>query len=393
MDKLFAAAQTALDALTALGAEKAGVRAQDSETLELNALGGEFTLMRSLLDRELSLTAIREGKRGTAKVNRLDADAIRQAAEECMAVAASGEADPAWDLAPAPETGDFSSGSPAADADRLFERSRELLESIAKEYPRVIVEEMITEHRLTREVYLNTVGSRFSNTEGYYSASLTFSGHEGDRATSFFGSGVTVPDLEKPFLALGALANDLESAERSLDAELTQGTHMGDILVHPDLLMDRLRDIMEWKNLFIVNGYGHSPVTPEAMYDWLITYGLGLFLATATAYFRDMMQFVSIALQVWFWMTPIVYFRELVERIASFGPTLLLANPLYYLSRSYQILFYENVVYFDFLPQGLLPAQKVFFPTLGILLLCGLAFSLFGSLVYLKLKKELPDQI
>ena len=226
MDKLFAAAQTALDALTALGAEKAGVRAQDSETLELNALGGEFTLMRSLLDRELSLTAIREGKRGTAKVNRLDADAIRQAAEECMAVAASGEADPAWDLAPAPETGDFSSGSPAADADRLFERSRELLESIAKEYPRVIVEEMITEHRLTREVYLNTVGSRFSNTEGYYSASLTFSGHEGDRATSFFGSGVTVPDLEKPFLALGALANDLESAERSLDAELTQGTHM-----------------------------------------------------------------------------------------------------------------------------------------------------------------------
>lgn len=238
MDKLFAAAQTALDALTALGAEKAGVRAQDSETLELNALGGEFTLMRSLLDRELSLTAIREGKRGTAKVNRLDADAIRQAAEECMAVAASGEADPAWDLAPAPETGDFSSGSPAADADRLFERSRELLESIAKKYPRVIVEEMITEHRLTREVYLNTVGSRFSNTEGYYSASLTFSGHEGDRATSFFGSGVTVPDLEKPFLALGALANDLESAERSLDAELTQGTHMGDILVHPDLLME-----------------------------------------------------------------------------------------------------------------------------------------------------------
>ena len=124
-----------------------------------------------------------------------------------------------------------------------------------------------------------------------------------------------------------------------------------------------------------------------------ITYGLGIFLATATAYFRDMTQFVGIALQVWFWMTPIVYFRELTERIVSFGPVLLLANPLYYLSRAFQILFYENVVYYDFLAQGLMPAQKSFLPTLGILLLCGLVFSILGSLFYAKLKKELPDQI
>jgi ABC-type polysaccharide/polyol phosphate export permease len=125
----------------------------------------------------------------------------------------------------------------------------------------------------------------------------------------------------------------------------------------------------------------------------LMTYGLGIFLATATAYFRDMMQFVSIALQVWFWMTPIVYFRELTERIVSFGPMLLLANPLYYLSRAFQILFYENVVYYDFLPQKLLPSQSSFFPTLGVLLLCGIVFTVLGNLFYLKLKKELPDQI
>ena len=237
-DKLFAAAQSALAALTALGAEKASVRAQDSETVELNALGGEFTLMRTLLDRELSLTAIRDGRRGTARVNRADEEAIRRAAEDCMAVAASGESDPAWDLAPVPETGDFVSGTPAADPDRLFDRSRELLDGIAKTYPRVIVEEMITEHRLTREVYLNSAGARFTNTEGFYTAELTFSGHEGDQATSFYGSAVTAPDLEKPFLALGTLANDLRSAERSLDAETTQGTFMGDILAHPDLLME-----------------------------------------------------------------------------------------------------------------------------------------------------------
>ena len=238
MEKLLAAARAALDALTALGAEKAGANVQDTETVELNALGGEFTLMRTLLDRSLTLTAIKDGRKGTARVNRLDPEAIRRAAEDCMAVAASGEADPAWDLAPVPETGDFVSGSPRSDPDRLFERSRELLDAITEGYPRVIVEEMITEHRLTREVYLNTVGSRFTDVSGHYGVDLMFSGHEGDRATSFFGSSVTVPDLEKPFLELGALANDLNSAERSLDAETTQGACMGDILVHPDLLAE-----------------------------------------------------------------------------------------------------------------------------------------------------------
>ena len=240
MDKLFQAAQAALDALLALGADKASVQAASGETVELNALGGEFTLMRTLLDQSLSLTAIKGGRRGTAKLNRLDGDAIRQGAEDCLAVAESGDADPAWDLAPAPETGDFISGTPSADPDRLFDRSKELLEDIGQKFPHVIVEEMITEHKTETEVYLNSVGSRFTNRVGRYGVDLMFSGHEGDTATSFFGSSVSVPDLEKPFLELGTLANDLEAAERSLVSETTQGSRMGDILVHPDLLAEFL---------------------------------------------------------------------------------------------------------------------------------------------------------
>ena len=241
MDKLFQAAQAALDALLALGADKASVQAASGETVELNALGGEFTLMRTLLDQSLSLTAIKGGKRGTAKLNRLDGDAIRQGAEDCLAVAESGDADPAWDLAPAPETGDFVSGTPSADPDRLFDRSKELLEDIGQKFPHVIVEEMITEHKTETEVYLNSVGSRFTNRVGRYGVDLMFSGHDGDTATSFFGSSVSVPDLEKPFLELGTLANDLEAAERSLVSETTQGSRMGDILCTRTCWLDSRR--------------------------------------------------------------------------------------------------------------------------------------------------------
>lgn len=240
MEKLMTAAKAALEAMTALGADKASVRASSGETVELNALGGEFTLMRTLLDRSLVLTAIRDGKRGIARVNRLDEEAIRRAAEDCLGAAASGEADPAWDLAPAPETGDFVSGCLTAEPDRLFDRSKELLEAIGEKYPHVIVEEMVTEHKTEQEVYLNTVGSRFTSREGSYGVSVTFSAHDGDLGTSFFGSGAYAPDLEKPFLSLGTLENDLAAAESSLISETTQGSGLGDILVHPDLLAEFL---------------------------------------------------------------------------------------------------------------------------------------------------------
>jgi lipopolysaccharide transport system permease protein len=47
-----------------------------------------------------------------------------------------------------------------------------------------------------------------------------------------------------------------------------------------------------------------------------LCFGLALILATVTVFFRDVTQIVSIVLQVWFWLTPIVYHET------SLGPRL-----------------------------------------------------------------------
>ena len=116
----------------------------------------------------------------------------------------------------------------------------------------------------------------------------------------------------------------------------------------------------------------------------LFLYGIGLLLATLTAHFRDMPQFVSIALQLWFWVTPIVYLREQLAGLMSFAPALLAVNPLYHLTNLYQTILYRHVVLYDTLPNTLLPADNAFLGRLAGMAALGLALVVGASFFYNK---------
>lgn len=55
------------------------------------------------------------------------------------------------------------------------------------------------------------------------------------------------------------------------DKYMKKGIRMADIL-HFDTLAEKVRDIVEWKNI-TVTGYGHSPVDSAEIMKWLETYG------------------------------------------------------------------------------------------------------------------------
>jgi len=127
----------------------------------------------------------------------------------------------------------------------------------------------------------------------------------------------------------------------------------------------------------------------------VFTYGLGLLLATITAHFRDMPQIIGIVLQLWFWLTPIVYARDLMNVLAPWGigPVLLRINPLYHFTNLYQNILFKHVVYFDFLPNALVPPTDQFTAKLVLISALGLALVAAATLFYAKLRHELPDQI
>lgn len=112
-------------------------------------------------------------------------------------------------------------------------------------------------------------------------------------------------------------------------------------------------------------GIGLWALLPLLLIQLLFSMGLGLVLGVLGVFFRDVGQLSGLALQLWFWATPIVYPVGILP--AWLLPWMQL-NPMYHLVRGYQAVF-----------SGTGPPDWASLALLGVaaLLLCGYALSLF----------------
>lgn len=238
MKQLKNTASLALEALKNNGADKGQCNVGYSVTHEFNVDGGQFSLFRTLFDKHLVLTALKEGKKGTVRQNRYDDETIKALASECVATAASSVPDPAWDFAPYTENNDYVYGVIESDNEKLFERCKELLKDITERYPKIIVEQMIVKHKEICSVYANSNGVLCSEHCGYYNVDLMYSGHEGDKASSFFGGGFKTETLDKPFIEFATVDKDLSDVEKQIETSPVDGKFEGVMLLPPSSLSE-----------------------------------------------------------------------------------------------------------------------------------------------------------
>ena len=80
---------------------------------------------------------------------------------------------------------------------------------------------------------------------------------------------------------------------------------------------------------------------PVLLTQILFAMGLGLYLGILNIFFRDVSQAYSVILQIWFWITPIVYpLSVLPDYVQSY----MFLNPLAVIFQSYQAIFiYDKV--------------------------------------------------
>lgn len=232
------------EALQKAGAEKAQYTVMEKETHEFNVDGGEFSLFRTLFDRSLGITAYKDDKKGTITINRFDDKAIEEAAKNCIKSAESGIADEAYAIAPAEGKELFREGAYDPDIDLLFERTRELMGHIKERHPKILVEQMIVRHDKVHSVYQNSNGTDFETYKGAYSISLMYSAHEGDSATSFFGSDIYTDKLDRPFIEMGSVEKDFSDVEAQLSTVAVEGKFEGVILLTPSSLGSFLASII-----------------------------------------------------------------------------------------------------------------------------------------------------
>ncbi|MFA6192451.1 MAG: ABC transporter permease [Sulfurimonas sp.] len=75
---------------------------------------------------------------------------------------------------------------------------------------------------------------------------------------------------------------------------------------------------------------------PILFLQTIFAFALGVILSLFTPFFKDLKEAIPIVIQLWFWMTPIIYMKEM---LADKYPALLFYNPFFYFANIYQEIF------------------------------------------------------
>ena len=123
-------------------------------------------------------------------------------------------------------------------------------------------------------------------------------------------------------------------------------------------------------------GWVFFAILPILAIQILFSVGLGMVLGVLNVFFRDVGQFFNIALQFWFWLTPIVYPADILPERVRF---LLVFNPMAPLMQAYQ----------GILVLGQWPNWEILIPVM----LSSLAFCFLGLHLFRKHAGEIVDEL
>ncbi len=233
MEKLNNIAELILSLAKEQGAQTAHCSVSEREMKEFNVDGNEFSLFRTTFGRSISIKVFVDKRNGSIAINSFDEADIRKAVSDCISAAQSSNPDDAWEIAGEIGEKHFSEGAIIPDTERLFLRSKELLEDIRREFPLILMEQMIVSHTRVNSLYKSSTGNSYYGNRGEYSCSLMFSAHEGEKSTSFYGTDVTLDNLEKPFIDCAMFRKELSDIQNQINAEPTKGKFEGTVIFTP----------------------------------------------------------------------------------------------------------------------------------------------------------------
>jgi len=223
----------ALEAMKKAGADKASCRISKGRKDEFNIEAGKFTLMRTLFDDSLNLKAICADRKGVTVINKLDKESIDRAVEDCISLAQLATPDEAEDIAEMVENRNFDLSIGGSDMDRLFSRTKDFLEQVRDEYPKIILEGVVSEFNAAEITYVNSNGVEFNKNNENYEFSAMFTAKDGEKTSSFNGFGLNLATLDKPFLDIGMGRTLIEESVKSLDTRMVDDKFVGKIIVTP----------------------------------------------------------------------------------------------------------------------------------------------------------------
>ena len=238
MEKLKETARYALEKLKEAGADKAQVGVTEGLVEEFNVDAGEFSLIRSVFSSSIGMKAIKDQKKGTISLNSLDPADIAEAAADCVRAAESGAVDPAVTISSETRNADFTDGVLTCEKDAFFDSVIRFTEDVKREFPKIMLEQVIAEYSCGKHAVANTNGVLLTEMDGSYNISVMYSAHDGEKTTSFNYFDVETLDPSANLMDLGMTRTQFARAEAELEAAPFNGKFLGTAVFSPICMGD-----------------------------------------------------------------------------------------------------------------------------------------------------------
>jgi len=232
--ELYDIADYALKRLNKNGADGAEVWVSRGQMDELNLDAGKFSLMRTTFSTSISIRALSGSRKGSYGTNKIDKETADKAVDSALDAAKSSEPDSAEVISSGIGEHVFDLNQTESNPDLMYDRMAELMSQVKQEYPKTDIMQFIVSHHKWDSLYANSNGTRALTIGSQYGTSVSFSARDGDKTTSFNGSGYGAKDLDSPILAYPDLRRLIAGSALELDAKPVEGKFTGTLLCSPD---------------------------------------------------------------------------------------------------------------------------------------------------------------
>lgn len=227
-------AKRSLDALLKAGADKAQVGLTVSERHEMNVDTGELSLLRTTFNNSLHLSAIRQARLGQIGLNQFDDASVEKAVEDVIDIANGAKPDDGHDISEWQHLQEFHRGPEEPDLDAMYDRMKSFLAAVQQRYPKVVLRQIILSFTRSSYYLLNSNGVDFRTFKGIYHFSAMFSAQEGNKVSSFNGTGLAMKDLDGELIDCGTVDMLLKQSSEQIETYPVKGKFVGDVIIAPD---------------------------------------------------------------------------------------------------------------------------------------------------------------
>ena len=225
-----------LQSLKKMGADAAECTLLYSTDHELCLERDSISLLRTLEDQKITITAIKEKRKGSISINHLDKKSLQEAFHKLMEIVDATEPDEANKMASFQKAESFQKGVFEPDLPLMYDRMREFKDSVSKLNPYLVLDEFNLNFLKYNKFYMNSNQVDFEVIKGYYQFVAVFTSKKGEKSSSLNYTYCTNDNLNKPLLDFCNLKSLVQSSGEQIETSSVIGKWQGDVIITPDCM-------------------------------------------------------------------------------------------------------------------------------------------------------------